>query len=125
MAVLPEDHYLCVSCYLMLFFYPLLQLQNHWTCGIYYLYVISCSKGVGLWRLAMGTQEHLDIMKPLEIFMVYSDESHTPKSLALHAIMNYITEAVERPPSRKFFLGLAYRRCHAEAEPTTTINLYL
>ena len=75
MSVLSENHNLCLWVGVELLFYSPLQLQHHGTGGIYYVDMVFLGKSVGLWRLAMSTQQHLHVMQTVQLFVVDSHET--------------------------------------------------
>lgn len=73
----------------------------------------------------MGAEQYLHIVEFAQVVVVDGDKSHLAESFALHTIMYYITEAVERLALCQFFLGLFNGSGHAKAEATSLVNFNL
>ena len=71
-----------------------LQLQHHWACGVYYLYVVAACHLVSLGRFAVGTQQHLHVVKSLQLVVVNGYKSHAAQAFTLHSVVHYVAQAV-------------------------------
>ena len=124
-AVLAEYHNLRVGVGVKLPLYPALQLQHHRACGVYYLDIVAPRQLVGLGRFAVSAQQYLGVVQPAQVFVVYGHEAHPAQPLALHAVVYYVAEAIERLATGQLFLGFLYGSGHAEAKSAAIVYFYL
>ena len=102
-----------------------LQLQHYRAGGVDDFYVVALGQGVCLRWLAMGTQQHLDIVQRLHLLMVDGDEPHAAQTFTLHAIVDNVAQTIECLAGGQFFFCLADGGGHAKAETTATVYFYL
>ena len=96
MAVLAKDDNLCLGIVVILALDAALELEHHRTSGIDDFYMVALGGGISSRRLAMRTQQHLDIVELRQLAVVYSLQSLQMETLYLHAVVHDITQAVER-----------------------------
>ena len=104
---------------------PFLELEHHRTGGIDNLDVVLAGQLIGLWGLTMGPQQHLHVVELAQVVVVDGDQTHLPKALTLHAVVNDIAKTVEGLSLCQFFLGFLDGGGHSEAETTAFIYFYL
>ena len=96
MAVLAKDDNLCLGIVVILALNAALELEHHRTSGIDDFYMVALGGGISSRRLAMRTQQHLDIVELRQLAVVYSLQSLQMETLYLHAVVHDITQAVDR-----------------------------
>ena len=74
----------------------------------------------------MGAQKHFHVMEFTQVSVVDGNESQIFQTLALHAVVDDVAQAVESLITRaKFFLGFLYGSSDPEAEATTFVDFNL
>ena len=124
MTALAVDHYLRYAAVIGSLD-TLLQPEHHRAGGVDDLNAVAAGGIVGRWRLAVGTQQHLDVVQGGQVVVRYGAQTAAAQALDLAAVVHYIAQAIQAAVGVELVLGFLYGRDYAEAETRLVIYLNL